>query len=326
MKKLVMIAVGLIMLVSVLTSTPAYADIPAKCSEEAIIGNEAIDRSVYDGWSNFVLGLTNEVFAEAGTVSEWKVYVNNPGSVGMLLLRQQVDSTYKIIGSDIETAKAGLNQFTFTPKEGGSAKVETGDILGLYIGSAKVDFDSGTDDKVGWCGGNGCITNVNTQLAAGQTISINHANRRYSANATVFPCDSVDFATIINIDSTKNLSPDEGVKVTLPAASYTVSVIGKEDGGVYDAWTKNSRVEGCDENGLKCKKGWEHKYFYQLGDAKKVKVKQTGRYETPEQALENPPADITFTLTEETEVSFFVKDPKNPANNQGGVSLQIVSE
>ncbi|MBP0019488.1 MAG: hypothetical protein J7647_18295 [Cyanobacteria bacterium SBLK] len=131
---------------------------------------------------------------------------------------------------------------------------------------------------------------------------------------------------IVNINSTENLSSSEGAKVTLPAGNYTVSVIGKKDGGEYDAWTKNSRVNGCDEDGKKCKKGWEHKYFYQLGDAKKVKVKQTGRYATPEQALENPPADATFTLTEETEVSFFVQDPKNPANNQGGVSLQIIGK
>ncbi|MEM9540274.1 MAG: hypothetical protein AAGA60_12335 [Cyanobacteria bacterium P01_E01_bin.42] len=153
----------------------------------------------------------------------------------------------------------------------------------------------------------------------------NNDNDGYADNLS-FEISASGFAKIVNIDSTKNLSPEEGMKVVLPAASYTVSIIGIKDGGAYDAWSKNSRIEGCDENGLKCKKGWEHKYFYQLGDAKKVKVKQTGRYETQEQALENPPADITFTLTEETEVSFFVKDPKNPANNQGGVSLQIVGE
>ncbi|MEM9540273.1 MAG: PA14 domain-containing protein [Cyanobacteria bacterium P01_E01_bin.42] len=134
---------------------------------------------------------------------------------------------------------------------------------------------------------------------------------------------SLDSTNIVNIDSTENLTPDKGVKVTLPAADYAIGIIGKKDGGEYDAWSKNSRTEGCDENGLKCQKGWEHKYFYKLSDAKPVKVDRTGLYETAEQAIAHPASDVTFTLTEETEISFFVKDPKNPANNQGGVSLQL---
>ncbi|MEM9542419.1 MAG: hypothetical protein AAGA60_23365 [Cyanobacteria bacterium P01_E01_bin.42] len=131
---------------------------------------------------------------------------------------------------------------------------------------------------------------------------------------------------VVNLDSVENSSKKQAVKVTLPAGEYTVSVINKEDGGAYDAWTKNSRVQGCDESGQNCTKGWEHKYFYQLGDAKRVKIKGTGRYETPALAIENLPDDVTFTLEEETEAIFYLQDKKDASNNQGGVSLKIVGK
>ncbi|MGK7939865.1 MAG: choice-of-anchor C family protein [Crocosphaera sp.] len=131
---------------------------------------------------------------------------------------------------------------------------------------------------------------------------------------------------IINIDSTENLSPETAVKLTLPAGNYTLHVIGEKDGGNYDAWTRNERIEGCDNNGEHCSKGWEHKYFYQLGNSDRIKVDRTDRYATAEQALENAPEDITLTLTEETEVVFYVVDDGDVSNNQGGVSLEVISQ
>ncbi|MBP0016029.1 MAG: hypothetical protein J7647_00545 [Cyanobacteria bacterium SBLK] len=131
---------------------------------------------------------------------------------------------------------------------------------------------------------------------------------------------------IVNLDSIENSSKKQAVKVTLPAGEYTISVISQEEGGAYDAWTKNSKVTDCDESGKKCTKGWEHKYFYQLGDTKRVKIKGTGRYETPALALENLPEDVTFTIEEETEAIFYLQDKKDVSNNQGGVSLKIVGK
>ena len=149
-----------------------------------IVGNDTINRRHADGWSNFTLTLNSEVFSEAGTVSEWEVYANNPGNLGMLLLRDIGGSQYKVIGADFENAVAGVNKFSFNP-DTGSANVEAGDILGLFIGSAKVDFDGG-GDSVGWCSNNSCITNFETQLAAGQTISrVGNGGRKYSANVTL---------------------------------------------------------------------------------------------------------------------------------------------
>ena len=63
-----------------------------------------------------------------------------------------------------------------------------GDILGLFIGTSKVDFEYSGADSVRWCGFNGCISNANSQLAAGQTVSLTGSGGRiYSANVTVVP-------------------------------------------------------------------------------------------------------------------------------------------
>ncbi|MBP0019001.1 MAG: DUF642 domain-containing protein [Cyanobacteria bacterium SBLK] len=134
----------------------------------------------------------------------------------------------------------------------------------------------------------------------------------------------IDRTFIANIDSTMNLSPETGAKYVLPAGAYTVSIIGQQEGGKYDAWNRNgTSVTGCDTAGKNCTKGWEHKYFYKIGDSKQVAVDRTGRYQTPQLALANAPADVSFTLTEESEVSFFVTDTGDTTNNIGGVSLLI---
>ena len=173
MKKLAMIAIALVLLVNMLVATPVYADTQgSQAREEAVVGNNVIQTSTLIGYRNSVLGLTSEVFAKNGTVSAWEVY-SKSGRLGLLLLRPQSGSTYKIIGLDIRDVMQGLNRFTFTPQLGGSANVEAGDILGLYIETASVYYTANTSDRVSRCDGtNNCIDNVNVQLAPGQTISL----------------------------------------------------------------------------------------------------------------------------------------------------------
>lgn len=162
-------------------------------SSAAIIGNEAKDRSASDGWSNFVQGLTTETFSASGTVTDWEVFTNNTGTLGMLLLRNTSGSDYEIIGADFESIlTAGLNSFSFTP-DTGVADVLAGDLIGLFIGTAKVDFDfvSSGSDTANWCGSNGCVTDTSL-LDAGNTVSLTgFGNRTYSANVTVVPEPSI---------------------------------------------------------------------------------------------------------------------------------------
>jgi hypothetical protein len=160
-----------------------------------MLGNDAIDRGVSDSWSNFVLGMTTEVFSMSATVTDWEVYADNDGTLGMLLLRNTTGENYEVVGADFETAVAGLNTFSFTA-DTGVADVLAGDILGLFIGTAKIDFDFGGSDFVNWCGSDGCITNP-TQLDGGEIISLaggaggGGGNRIYSANVTAVPEPSI---------------------------------------------------------------------------------------------------------------------------------------
>ena len=139
----------------------------------------------------------------------------------------------------------------------------------------------------------------------------------------------------VDIDSVNNVSnsdefdvfkPFEGstpVTVTLQPGTYTIKVISKSEGGKYDAWNRNNiKVEGCNQDGDDCTKGWEHRFFYEVGSEIK-RVKGTGRHETVGRALFSRPQDRTLTLEETTDVDFYVSDQGNPSNNQGGVSLQI---
>ena len=164
-----------------------------------MLGNDAIDRSNADSWSNFVLGMTTEVFSMSATVTDWEVYTNNPGTLGMLLLRNTSGQNYEVVGADFETATAGLNSFTFTA-DTGVADVLAGDILGLFIGTAKIDYDLnlGAGDLVDWCGSNDCVVGGDTGLLdAGEIISLaggaggGGGDRTYSANVTAVPEPSI---------------------------------------------------------------------------------------------------------------------------------------
>lgn len=156
----------------------------AHSAQAVVIGNDAIDRATSDTWSNFVLALTTEAFTPTGgLVTDWNVYANNAGTLGLLILRNTSGTTYEVVGADFETASAGLNTFSFSP-DTGSAVAQAGDILGLFIGSSKVDFSFSGADAVRWCGSSGCISDVGTQLAVGSTVNFTGSGARvYSANA-----------------------------------------------------------------------------------------------------------------------------------------------
>ena len=157
-------------------------------SQAYVIGNDAIDRAKSDGWRNFVVGLTTEVFVMDAYVTDWEVFTKNPGTLGMMILRGVGGDDYEVIGADFQAAALGFNAFSFTP-DTGTAYAMAGDILGLWMGTSVVKFDLNINsDWALWCGTDDCAPDV-AALAAGNTIKLNGggAGRSYSANVTAVP-------------------------------------------------------------------------------------------------------------------------------------------
>lgn len=146
-----------------------------------------------DSWSNFVLGLPLVKFTGSGTVTSWNVWTDLGGSLGMLLLRPtSTTNQYSVVGADIRTgassALAGANGFTWSSTSG-SSNVQANDILGLWIGTGKVDYGSIPGTSAAWCSNDGCLTDPSTDLEAGDTVLLNGptspGERLYSANVNV---------------------------------------------------------------------------------------------------------------------------------------------
>ena len=178
-KKLLAAAFGV---VGLMVSTLATA---------SLIGNPVIDRNNADGWENFVLALTSQTFAHSGTVTSWSVWAANSGELGLLILEDLGSNTYAVKGANQQTVSAGLNSFAFTPNSG-SASVQAGWLLGLWIGGAKVDYSSG-GQNVAWCSNSGCAGTVPVagvgSLTLGDTSFPGSGGgaRTYSVQATYVP-------------------------------------------------------------------------------------------------------------------------------------------
>jgi len=145
-----------------------------------VIGNDAVDRENSDSWSNFILNLTTEIFPIYGVVTDWSVYATNAGKLGVLIFDGGV-----ITGVDYAYVTEGFNTFTFEA-DSGTGLVQPGYTLGLWLGSAMVDFTRGseTGDSVEWCLSDGCAPEPPT---AGETIAFSgggtmNSLRQYSVS------------------------------------------------------------------------------------------------------------------------------------------------
>lgn len=174
---------------TVLAATLAVAALAGGTASAATVtvGNAATNRALADGFSNFAIGFTNIGFVE-GTLTAWDVYIERivpnaaTGTVALLVLSDLGGGSYKVNGVDARSASLGLNSFA-----GLSIATLATDILGVFIGTAKVSYDlinqpSGPDVFTG----NNVFTGAPNEgdiltLTAGST------SRIYSVNATVSP-------------------------------------------------------------------------------------------------------------------------------------------
>ena len=126
-------------------------------------------------------------------------------------------------------------------------------------------------------------------------------------------------ATVIDIDATTN-NKANAVTLFLTAGTYEVTVIGKSQGGKYDAWSLWNFTTGCDEKGENCITGWVNEYNIASGEFS-INVPTTGKYATAQQALAKAEG-TSFTLTSDGQVNFFIGDDL-PPDNRVGVSLAV---
>lgn len=151
------------------------------------VGNAAIDRSTADtATSPFIMALTDDVFS-AGQITQWQTYIDSvfngsTGTMGMLVLSPtSTAGNYTIKAVDIED-NLGVGLHTFTPSP---IDVAAGDILGLYISTARVALD--------WAGNNSSgpiqyYLDVNMPVVGQLLTGMDGVSTRtYSLNATVVP-------------------------------------------------------------------------------------------------------------------------------------------
>ncbi len=152
----------------------------AASAQAITIGNDAIDRSNGDGYSNFSMALLTEVVpAGGGYLTAWETYIERGqgGSMALLFLENTGGNNYEVKFVDQRTVNVGLNSFS-----AGSA-LDAGWIMGIWMGSAKVSWDyvSGPDTTYT---NNGALGSAPT---IGQTVGYTGSitDRIYSINATV---------------------------------------------------------------------------------------------------------------------------------------------
>jgi opacity protein-like surface antigen len=155
-------------------------------SAALIVGNDATNRAKSDSWSNFIVGHFDDVFTLSGILKEWNVFTSGAGTVGAVVLRSAGNNVFDIVSVDYATVNSsGFHNFAFTP-DFGSLNVQAGDFLGVYVGTARVRYDS-TQETVRWTA-NGDNSITTSWLDTGSAITLNSGNgRTYAMNVTYVP-------------------------------------------------------------------------------------------------------------------------------------------
>lgn len=125
---------------------------------------------------------------------------------------------------------------------------------------------------------------------------------------------------IVNLDAS---TAHNQQTLSLSAGLYQVQNIGIADGGSYDAWNAWKKIQGCDNDGTGCKKGWINAYFFTSDAHSAVKISDGERYATAIQAQQHA-LNYQFSLAQAGIVTFYLDDTKY-SDNQGGISLKVFS-
>lgn len=142
----------------------------------------------------------------------------------------------------------------------------------------------------------------------------------------IFVITENSYAAIININSLTN-NESNPVSMLLDAGTYSVSVIGINDGGAYNSWNawNGGQVNGCDINGENCSVGWINNYYISSVEFGEMFMSDDVRYANSTLALANA-ISTSFTLSSSAIVDFYIRDGTNGNlawDNVGGISLNV---
>ena len=133
---------------------------------------------------------------------------------------------------------------------------------------------------------------------------------------------------VVNIDAVDN-SPSNPVVQELQPGTYKIEYTNSDlmpGDALYTAWNawRNEQVSGC-TGGAGCSRGWLYGFGFAYGDTT-VTISNAERFATPILAFNAAPLIEPITLTEVTEVRFYINDkPDARADNNAGISLAITA-
>lgn len=174
------------MLKTFLTTAVFSLILTGAASASTVIGAAATDRALSDGYSDFAIALLDDVLP-AGTITGWETYIEaidggaSTGSMALMVLHSLGGGSFEVKGIDIgNSVIVGSNLFTT------SLVVAAGDVLAIYMGSAKVSYDLLGSNSTGlypYSDNNafGSPPNVGATLV----LNAGSTDRTYSINATV---------------------------------------------------------------------------------------------------------------------------------------------
>lgn len=93
------------------------------------VGNEIGDRSHCDSWCNFNLVCPALRFDSDGSIVAWKFFARNDAGVKMQVYRQEIETTYKLVGSNTLPTAEGINLIAVPSEE--RIAVRAGDVIGM---------------------------------------------------------------------------------------------------------------------------------------------------------------------------------------------------
>lgn len=151
-----------------------------------------------------------------------------------------------------------------------------------------------------------CETPFDSTIAGYYPLTLVATNEREETEMIELNLQILMAPFIVDLDATRHFRSTYACRRNLPAGTYKIHVINKQEGGRFDAWSRKTT--------------WEQSYYVhpQIG-----RVKPVGRYPTLQELFKHPMPDRILELPIPADVSFYLVDKVNPDNNQGGLSLRV---